>query len=222
MTREPAIPPSPSDDDHRRAEADLDTEAFTQDEPIALFADWFALAKANEPRDPHAMALATVDGDGMPDVRTVLLKDFGADGFVFYTNTQSAKGLQLAGSPKAALCFYWRSLVRQVRVRGEVTPVRAEEADAYFATRAKDSQIGAWASDQSRPLEGRFALEKKIAAYGAKYALGATPRPPHWSGYRLFPTSIEFWRERAFRLHDRVQFTRSVDRANWVSQRLYP
>lgn len=219
-----AIPASPTADEHHEsAPEDVgDERLYEAQDPIALFAEWFALAKQKEPRDPHAMALATVDEHGLPDVRTVLLKDFSAEGFVFYTNTQSAKGVQLASNGQAGLCFYWRSVVRQVRLRGPVTPVSAAEADAYFATRAKDSQIGAWASDQSRPLESRFALEKKIAGYAAKYGVVKTPRPPHWSGFRVAPIHMEFWRERPFRLHDRLHFSRLGRDAPWTTQRLYP
>jgi len=190
-------------------------------DPISLFAAWLGEAEASEPNDPNAMALATVDGDGMPDVRMVLLKEHDAKGFVFFTNFESAKGRELAANPKAALCFHWKSLSRQVRVRGPVTEVTAEEADAYFASRPRLSRIGAWASQQSRPLESRFALEKAVAAYTAKYAVGEVPRPPYWSGYRLAPVEIEFWQSGAFRLHDRVRFTRGADGA-WEKARLYP
>src|SRR6185503_11290168 len=157
-------------------------------DPFALFAAWLADAEQSEPVDPNAMALATVDAGGMPNVRMVLLKGHGEDGFVFYTNLESAKGAELAANPKAALCFYWKSLNRQVRVRGPVEPVAIDEADAYFASRPRGSRIGAWASAQSRPLESRFALEKAVAAYTARYAVGDVPRPPHWSGFRLIPT----------------------------------
>jgi pyridoxamine 5'-phosphate oxidase len=167
------------------------------------------------------MALATVDASGMPDVRMVLLKGFDAEGFVFYTNLESAKGQELAAAPKAALCFHWKSLRRQVRVRGSVTPVTAAEADAYFATRPRLSRIGAWASQQSRPLESRFALEKAVAYHTARFAVGAIPRPGYWSGFRIVPQHIEFWRDGAFRLHDRVRFTR-VQSAGWTKARLFP
>jgi pyridoxamine 5'-phosphate oxidase len=196
---------------------------FTEaDEPYALFDAWFEDAKAKEPADPNAMALATVDGDGLPDVRMVLLKGFDGRGFVFFTNTTSAKGRELAAQPKAALLFHWKSLNRQVRVRGPVEPVTAEEADAYFATRPRQAQIGAWASQQSTPLETRFAFEKAIALYAAKYAIGDVPRPPHWSGYRIVPIAIEFWHDRPFRLHDRIVFRRADERAPWNKTRLYP
>jgi pyridoxamine 5'-phosphate oxidase len=196
---------------------------FTQaDEPLRLFDHWFAEAKASEPRDPNAMSLATVDADGLPDVRTVLLKGVEARGFTFYTNTESQKGRELAGAPKAALLFYWKSLNRQVRVRGAVERVTGAEADAYFATRPKQAQIGAWASQQSRPLESRFAFEKAIALYGAKYGLGEVPRPPYWSGYRVLPISMEFWQDRPFRLHDRIVFDREELSGPWTKTRMYP
>jgi pyridoxamine 5'-phosphate oxidase len=189
-------------------------------EPFRLFAEWLGEAEAAEPNDPNAMALATVDGDGMPNVRMVLLKGLDGGGFVFFTNYESAKGRELLASRKAALCFHWKSLRRQIRVRGPVEEVSKEEADAYFATRARGSRIGAWASQQSRPLESRFALEKAVASYAAKFAIGEIPRPDYWSGFRLTPVVIEFWRNREFRLHDRIQFRRSGD--GWVKTRLYP
>ena len=192
------------------------------DEPIALFKDWFAEAKQREPNDPDAMALATVDAEGLPDVRMVLLKGVSESGFVFYTNLESAKAEELAVNPRAALCIHWKSLERQVRVRGPVIAVSSEEADAYFATRPKDSQIGAWASRQSRPLEGRFALEREVARYAAKYALSRVPRPPHWSGFRVQPLIIEFWRARAFRLHERLRYRRESIGAPWKIERLFP
>lgn len=222
MSRSPLIPPSPSAEEHAKRAEDAEDETFSSEDPFALFERWFALARKKEPRDPHAMVVATVDADGLPDARTVLMKDFDARGFVFYTNTESAKGRQLATAPKAAICFYWRSIVRQVRIRGLVASVSDEEADAYFASRARDSQIGAWASAQSRPLEGRFALEAEIAKQAARFGVGAVPRPPHWSGYRLAPLAIEFWRERPFRLHDRVRFRREAIDAGWRRERLYP
>jgi len=196
---------------------------FTEaDEPFRLFQTWFDEAVKSEPRDPNAMSLATVDPDGMPDVRTVLLKGIDGRGFVFYTNTQSQKGQELAANPKAGLLFYWKSLNRQVRVRGPVERVTPEEADVYFATRPKGAQIGAWASQQSRPLESRLAFEKAVALYGAKYALGTVPRPPHWSGYRIVPLKIEFWHDRPFRLHDRVEFRRDACGGAWTKIRMYP
>jgi pyridoxamine 5'-phosphate oxidase len=192
------------------------------DEPLRLFQAWFDEAVKTEPRDPNAMSVATVDPAGMPDVRTVLLKGIDQRGFVFYTNTESQKGRELAANPKAGLLFHWKSLNRQVRVRGPVERVTPEEADAYFATRPKGAQIGAWASQQSRPLESRLAFEKAVALYGAKYALGTVPRPPHWSGYRVVPHAIEFWQDRPFRLHDRVEFRRSGLGETWTKTRMYP
>lgn len=196
---------------------------FTEaDEPMRLFAAWLGDATQSEPRDPTAMTLATVDSNGLPNARMVLLKGADADGFVFYTNTESQKGNELAANAKAALVFHWKSLNRQVRVRGVVERVTSEEADAYFATRPKQAQIGAWASQQSRPLESRLAFEKAIAVNAAKYALGTVPRPPHWSGFRIVPSSIEFWHDRPFRLHDRIVFKRDKPGAPWSKTRLYP
>ena len=192
------------------------------EEPFALFDAWFADAEESEPNDANAMSLATVDADGLPNVRMVLLKGAGPDGFVFYTNTQSAKGEELAACPKAALCFHWKSLRRQVRVRGTIAQVTAAEADAYFASRSRGSQLGAWASQQSRPLESRFALEKAVAAQTAKFHVGKVPRPAYWTGYRLTPTAIEFWHDRPFRLHDRVAFQRNDADSSWRRARLYP
>ena len=220
MTGKPPIPPSPTEDEYLKAVASADLPPLTADDPIALFADWLSEAVKSEVNDPNAMALATVDGDGLPDVRMVLLKDAGADGFVFYTNLGSAKGRQLAASGKAALLFHWKSLRRQVRVRGTVSPVSDAEADAYWATRARPAQLGAWASEQSRPLPDRLAFEKAIAAYGLKFGLGKAPRPPHWSGFRLTPTHIEFWRDRPFRLHERLVFDAAP--GGWTTSRLYP
>ena len=192
------------------------------DQPLRLFAAWFAEAKRSEPVNPEAMTLATVDAHGMPNARMVLLKEFDAQGFVFYTNLDSVKGHELADAPKAALTFYWKSLQRQVRLRGSVEPVSAQDADAYFATRSRMAQIGAWASNQSAPLESRMAFEKAVARFTAKFGIGTVPRPPHWSGYRVVPQEIEFWQERPFRLHDRIAFRRDYPNAPWSKTRLYP
>jgi pyridoxamine 5'-phosphate oxidase len=198
-------------------------EGFTKaDAPLALFSDWFADAEKSEPNDPNAMSVATVDESGMPNVRMVLLKDYNEEGFVFYTNFESAKGQELLGQKKAALNFHWKSLRRQIRIRGLVETVSDEEADAYFASRARDSRIGAWASEQSRPLESRFSFEKRIAKYAAKYAIGKVPRPPYWSGFRIKPVYFEFWHDRPFRLHDRIVFTRDDETSSWNKTRLYP
>ena len=196
-------------------------------EPFALFAQWLADAERHEAEDPTAMALATVDRSGQPNVRMVLLKALDppgrADrGFVFYTNYESAKGAELLATPKAALAFYWKSLRRQVRVRGPVAPVTPEEADAYFATRPRGAQLGAWASQQSQPLESRFALEKAVAVEAARFHIGKVPRPPHWSGFRVVPLEIEFWHGRLSRLHERVVFRRDNAGDDWLKTRLYP
>ena len=218
---EDLIPPTPTEDDYVRQVAEAEPlPLLPEADPFALFETWLKAADDAEPGDPNAMALATVDADGLPDVRMVLLKGFDRDGFVFYTNTQSAKGRELTANPKAALLFHWKSLRRQVRIRGAVEPVTAEEADAYFATRARHSQIGAWASDQSQPLPDRVALEKRVAEFGLKFGLGKVPRPPHWSGYRVKPETIEFWRDRPFRLHERLVFQRVG--TNWETSRLFP
>ena len=196
---------------------------FTEaDDPIALFAAWLAAAEKAEPNDPNAMALATVDADDLPDVRMVLLKSVDSNGFVFYSNSESAKGQELAHNMKAAAVFHWKSLRRQVRLRGLVEKVSDAEADAYFSSRALQSRIGAWASQQSRPLESRFALQAAVAKYAAKFALGAVPRPSYWIGYRIRPTAIEFWSDGAFRLHDRLLFSRPAPEGGWQKQRLYP
>ena len=191
-------------------------------DPLALFGEWYEEAARSEPNDPSAMSVATVGPDGMPAVRMVLLKDFDAAGFVFYTNHESRKGRHLLANPRAALLFHWKSLRRQVRLEGPVSPTSPEEADAYFATRARGSQIGAWASDQSRPLESRFALEKRVAEFAARYLVGKVPRPPHWSGFRLTPLLIEFWQDVAFRLHDRLEYRRAAPGEPWTTRTLYP
>lgn len=191
-----------------------------QDDPLSLFHTWMVEAEASEPNDPNAMALATVDAQGRPSLRMVLLKGADEAGFVFFTNLESRKGEELAANPFAALCFHWKSLRRQIRVEGRTQAVSDSEADAYFASRARTSQIGAWASSQSRPLNGRFELEKRVAEFTAKFGLGKVPRPPHWSGFRLVPDRMEFWQDRQFRLHDRFVYTRE-DEA-WKLQHLFP
>lgn len=191
-------------------------------DPLELFGQWFAEAREKEPNDPNAMALATTNVDGDPDLRMVLLKGYDETGFTFFTNLQSAKGQGLAAHPAACLLFHWKSLRRQVRVRGGVFPVSEAEANAYFATRARPSQIGAWASEQSRPMPDRFALEKRVVETGLKFGLGKVERPPHWSGFRLVPRRIEFWRDRPFRLHERLEFFREAESESWQTRRLYP
>jgi pyridoxamine 5'-phosphate oxidase len=206
-----------------KQQASLTSGDFTEaEEPFTLFAAWFAEATKSEPNDPNAMALATVDTDGLPDVRMVLMKGFDIEGFVFYSHIASAKGRELATNPKAALLFHWKSLRRQVRIRGNVSPVTDEEADAYFATRPKQAQIGAWASKQSQALESRFAFEQAIALVAAKYVISEVPRPPGWSGWRISPLHFEFWHDRPFRLHDRIEFSRGASGAAWSKMRLYP
>jgi pyridoxamine 5'-phosphate oxidase len=194
----------------------------TRTDPFRLFDDWFKEATASESNDPDAMTLATADAAGRPSARMVLLKGVDASGFVFYTNTESRKGEQLAANPNAALCFHWKSLRRQVRVEGPVERVSDAEADDYFATRPRGSQIGAWASTQSRPLAGRFELEKRVAQFTAKFGIGKVPRPAHWTGFRLMPQRIEFWQDRPFRLHDRLVFHRPSEAPGWTTEHLFP
>ena len=191
------------------------------DIPLALFNEWLAEAEESEPNDPTAMTLATVDAGGMPSARMVLLKGVDERGFVFYTNTESPKGLQIDASPRAALVFHWKSLRKQVRVAGTSERVSDEEADAYFATRARGSQIGAWASDQSRRMEGTFELEKRVAWYAAKFGVGSVPRPPNWTGYRIKPLEIEFWQDKQFRLHERILYV-ADGQGGWQTSRLFP
>lgn len=217
------IPPSPTEADYAQANPDTDEGLFGRTEPYALFAEWLADAKHKEINDPNGMALATVDQNGLPDVRMVLLKDVSRRGFVFYTNFESDKGRQLAATGKAALLFHWKSLRRQVRVRGPVERVTEAEADAYFATRARATQIGSWASEQSRPMPDKGALKRRMAEFGLKFSEEeALPRPPNWSGYRVLANHVEFWRDRPFRLHDRLVFERDGPEAEWRRERLYP
>lgn len=221
----PVIPPSPTREEYAEQyaaalAANADETIFDRPEPIALFVEWLTDARASEPNDANAMALATVDAGGLPDARMVLLKDVGARGFTFYSNRESAKGEALAAHPAAALLFHWKSLRRQVRVRGAAEPVSKAEADAYFASRARESRIGAWASDQSRPLDSRDTLERAIARETARFADGDVPRPERWTGWRVVPDSVEFWRDRPFRLHDRLRFDRAE--AGWAKTRLWP
>jgi pyridoxamine 5'-phosphate oxidase len=191
-------------------------------EPFALFEAWFDAAQKSEPHDPNAMALATVDADGLPNVRVVLLKKGDSSGFVFYTNSESAKGRELRANMQAAAVLHWKSLRRQVRLRGPVKIVADSTADAYFASRPLQSRIGAWVSQQSRPLKSRFALEQAFAKYAAKFGLGEVPRPPYWQGYRIAPLYFEFWAEGAFRLHDRLVFRRQTELHSWRQERLNP
>ncbi len=208
-------------------DAAAESAFIAREDPFALFTEWLAEAEKSEINDANAMAVASVDGSGLPNVRIVLLKGLDEEGepnrgFVFYTNFEGQKGRELLANPKAALLFHWKSLERQVRVRGTVSVVSDAEADAYYASRPRLSRIGAWASRQSRPLEGRFALEAEVARYTAKYAVGEIPRPPHWSGFRVTPVEIEFWVSRPFRLHDRVVFRRESADALWHKSRLFP
>jgi pyridoxamine 5'-phosphate oxidase len=219
------IPPSPTREEYARdydaaLAANGDETIFDRAEPIGLIVDWLADARAHEPNDPNAMALSTVDDAGMPDSRMVLLKDVDTRGLTFYSNAESAKGVQLADNRQVALLFHWKTLRRQVRVRGTVEPVISEEADAYFASRARESRIGAWASDQSRPLPDRATLEAAVAREEARFEGVEPPRPPHWTGWRVVPRSVEFWRDRPFRLHDRLRFDRDGD--SWTKVRLQP
>ena len=221
----PVIPPSPSREEYARdyaaaLAANGDESIFARPEPIGLFIEWLADAGAHEVNDSNAMTLSTVDADGLPDARIVLLKAVDRRGFTFYSNRESAKGLELAARPVAALTFHWKSLRRQVRVRGAVEPVTVDEADAYFASRARESRIGAWASDQSRVLDARETLEAAVARETARFDGHEVDRPERWTGWRVMPQSVEFWRDRPFRLHDRLRFVRAGD--GWTSERLWP
>ncbi|HEY0600191.1 pyridoxamine 5'-phosphate oxidase [Brevundimonas sp.] len=221
----PVIPPSPTREEYAEhyaaaLAANGDESIFDRTEPVGLFTEWLTDAKATEPNDANAMTLATVDADGRPDARIVLLKDVDARGFTFYSNRESAKGEALAAHPSAALLFHWKTLRRQVRVRGAVEPVSAAEADAYFASRARESRIGAWASEQSRPLDSRETLELAVVRETARFGDGDVPRPERWTGWRVVPDSVEFWRDRPFRLHDRLRFDRAGP--DWTKTRLWP
>lgn len=210
-------------DDRQPTASTPEAAAFTEaSDPFPLFRSWMAEAEEAEPADPEAMALATVDADGLPNVRMILLKGADSQGFVFYTNCESAKGLELAAVPKAALLFYWKSLGRQIRVRGPIEPTTDAEADAYFATRHRESRIGACASAQSRPLTSRAVLEADVERLTQAFGDGAVPRPSYWRGYRLKPLEIEFWRNGPFRLHDRIVFRRASPHDAWTKTRLYP
>ena len=221
MPKLPTIPFSPSEEDYLQKVAEAEPLApITDTDPIAMFGEWLEAALQREPNDANAMTLATVDEAGRPDARMVLLKGVDERGFTFFTNFESANGRQLEAHPAAALVFHWKSLRRQVRVRGAVSEVSAAEADAYWATRARSAQIGAWASDQSRALPDRLAFERRIAEMGLRFGLGPVPRPPHWSGFRLAPEAIEFWRDRPFRLHERLVFERAA--GAWTTRRLFP
>lgn len=188
--------------------------------PIDMFKSWYAEAEASEPDLPNAVALATASPDGKPSVRMVLLKGWDDQGFVFYTNFESRKGQELIANPHGALCFHWKSLARQIRIEGPVTRVTDEEADAYYQSRDRQSRIGAWASQQSRPMEGMFRLEREVAKYAAKYPVGDVPRPPFWSGFRIAHERLEFWREKPFRLHERLIYTREGE--GWATHHLFP
>lgn len=222
MKNETQIPHSPSAEEYKNnppPETNLIDESY---KPFEMFAHWFEDAKSHEKNDPNAFALATTDKNLMPDVRMVLMKDFDENGFVFYTNFESAKGQQILATKTAAMCFHWKSIRRQVRVRGLIEIVSDQEADEYFATRARQSQIGAWASKQSRPMKGLPELIENVAKFGLKFGIGKVPRPPYWSGFRIVPLRIEFWRDRAFRLHERVEYSRDSANEEWQINRQFP
>ena len=204
------------------ADVTVERGEAAEPEPFGLFDTWLEEAGGSEPNDPNAVAVASVDPDGLPNVRMVLLKGVDGRGFVFYTNLESAKGREILASGKAAMCFHWKSLRRQVRVRGPVEVVSDEEADAYFVSRPRGSRIGAWASRQSRAMEDRLALERAVARHTASFGIGEIPRPAHWSGFRLRPVEIEFWRDRPFRLHERIVYRREAPEGPWRVERLYP
>ena len=222
------IPPSPSKSDYTKSASYTDVaeanavEIFDRTDPLALFSEWMTDARASEPNDSNAMSLATVDGEGFPDVRMVLLKGIDERGFTFYTNANSAKGQQLKTQAKAALCFHWKSLRRQIRIRGTVVAVKGQEADDYFASRARGSQLGAWSSDQSRSVASRAALEAKVSEAEVRFGEGEISRPEFWHGWRVEPVQIEFWRDRPFRLHDRLLFSRADKNQSWTTGRLFP
>ena len=220
MPDEKIIPPTPSAETYAVDEDQGDV--FTINDPFALFADWLQLAGKTEPNDPNTFALATVDSDGLPNVRMVLLKDVSVCGLTFFTNTESAKGRELDGSGKAAACFHWKTIRRQVRFRGLVTRVSDQDADDYFATRARGAQAGAWASAQSSQLDARETLAQAVKAIEEKHQDGVIPRPPHWTGYLIEPMEIEFWVNRPYRLHDRLCFRRDKADSDWRSELLYP
>ena len=220
MAEDTLIPPTPTDETYA-VDADQG-DVFTTDDPFALFREWFLLARDREMNDANAMTLATVDASGLPDARIVLMKDLDDRGVSFFTNATSAKGRQIAANALGAINFHWKSIRRQVRFRGEIEEVTAAEADSYFTQRARGAQIGAWASDQSSELPERAALEREIERVEARFEGGEVARPPHWTGYRLVPSEIEFWVNRPYRLHDRLLFTRQDADRPWTTKRLYP